>query len=532
MKKHLLSFALLAGLATSASADEFYVIKDGALVDGVEVLEFENPTDGPKVEAAVSPDGTPAVSVTHQSYCSEARFYVAQGIDLNKTYEVEIEYYYEAVDSAAHSGGNKWEIINLGLHIDTTGGNYGLANVISDNTFNVKNNTKANTWNVQRQFIYAPNNIKTVKEVVFGWQRQLQEASIAEAKPVYIKTLKFVGDGKKPFFYEDFEGLSSHSATGAAGINLYVIQGSEVTVYGNSSVKPEDKPTNCFKSLTNWYTVQDMDVKYSNKQVSLTTTRLYEDGGSDGSEYYDTEILHGITMTRPAGTGSRSSKGNLGRAFTLIPLAGLEGTTNFTIDFISKWDAQQGPEGEIFAESADSLVLPLKYAYVDDAIEASTCDLNLITNEPLASLWTAYSAEFPYVAGKKYLALVLDEATYLSYVIDNIRIYSDVVSAALAGGEDGVIPAYPAQFEAYAGVEVLESEDVEEAKALVSPVPATDVITVNNEGVVSVEVINAYGAVVASVNGNEVNVANLAAGMYIVKATTANGVVTAKIVKK
>ena len=89
---------------------------------------------------------------------------------------------------------------------------------------------------------------------------------------------------------------------------------------------------------------------------------------------------------------------------------------------------------------------------------------------------------------------------------------------------------YPEQFECYSvSVENVEA-DVEDA--VVYPNPATDVIFVNNEGVESVEVLNTLGTVVASAVGNEVNVANLASGLYIVKGNTANGVVTAKIIKK
>ncbi len=533
MKKHLLSFALLAGLVSTASADEFYVIKDGKLAEGVEVLEFDDPTKGPKVEETVAPDATPGVAVTHQAYCSEARFYVAGGIDLNRTWNVEIEFFYEEVDSAAHSGSNKWEVINLGLHTDTTGGRYNLAKVISDNTFNVKNKCKANTWNVERQFVYTPNNVKTVKEVIFGWQRQLKEEAIETAKPVYIKNLKFVGEGNKPFFYEDFEGFSAHSTPGNSAMNLYVIQGTDIVEYNNSLVLPANlEGADPRKSLTNWYVVQNMEAKYGKSQVKLSTDRLYEDDGSDGSEYYDTEVLHGVAMTIPENSDSKKASGVNGRAFTLIPTAGLEGTQTITADFIAKWQSSRGAAGEVFAESADSLVLPVKYAFVDDALEASTCDLTLVTQEPLASQWTAYNAEIPYNGAKKYLALVLDRADYLSYVVDNIRLTSDAYTCALAGGEDGIIPEYPALFPAYTSAQNVNAEESANADAIVSPVPATDVITVSNEGVESVEVVNTLGAVVASANGNEVNVANLAAGMYIVKATTANGVVTAKIIKK
>ena len=531
MKKHLLSFALLAGLVATASADEFYVIKDGKLVDGVEVLEYDDPTDGPKVEETTAPDASAAVSVTHQKYCTEARFYVANGIDLTRTWELEIEYYYEAVDSIMHSGANKWEVINFGLHTDTVGGKYTLSGVVSDNTFNVKNKAKANTWNVEKQFVYTPNNINTVKEIVFGWQRQLgqtDEEEILNAKPVYIKNLKFVGEGNKPFFYEDFDsyGFGAHYGDGAAGVNYYVVTGDEVTVYSGSTVDPatKDIAQNPFKCQLNWYTVQDMTVNQSKKQVSLNLVRLFEDKGSDGSGYYDTELLHALSLNRPTNTGTRSAAGLNGRAFVLIPTCGLEGTTNISVDFLSKWKSSETTEA--FAESADSLVLPIKYAYVDDAIEASTCDLTLVTEEPLSSIWAAYSAKIPYTSSKKYLALVFDKAEFLSYVVDNIRLTSDAVSAPQITEE----VVYPAQFECYtASVDNVEA-DVEEA--VVYPNPATDVISVGNEGVESVEVLNTLGAVVASAAGNQVNVANLASGLYIVKGNTANGVVTAKIVKK
>jgi len=544
MKKLLLSFALLAGLTATASADEFYVIKDGRFVDGVEVLEYDDPEDGPKVEETTAPDASAAVSVTHQKYCTEARFYVANGIDLNRTWELEIEYYYEAVDSIKHSGSSKWEVINLGLHTDTTIvkynpkskkdtviGQYTLAGVISDNTFNVKNKTKANTWNVERQFVYTPNNIQTVKEIVFGWQRQLGQTDaeeISNAKPVYIKNLKFVGEGNKPFLYEDFDayGLGPHHGNGANGVNYYVINDKGVTEYAKSSVNAvtAELTANPFKCQLNWYTVQNMSVNFSQTQVSLSLTRLFEDSGSDNSGYYDTELLHALALTHPTNSGKRTGAGNNGRAFILIPTCGLEGTTNITVDFLSKWNSSKTTE--VFAESADSLVLPVKYAYVDDAIEASTCDLTLVTEELMAPIWTAYSAKIPYTATKKYLALVFDTPEFLSYVIDNLRLTSDAVSAPQITEE----VVYPAQFECYTASADNVEADVEEA--VVYPNPATDVISVNNEGVESVEVLNTLGAVVVSAVGNEVNVANLASGLYIVKGNTANGIVTAKIIKK
>ncbi|MCQ2191991.1 MAG: T9SS type A sorting domain-containing protein [Paludibacteraceae bacterium] len=534
MKKHLLSLAMLAGLVSPVSADEIYIIKDGKLADGVEVLEYDDPLDGPVVKETTSPDGEAAVSITHQLYCTEARFYKADGIDLKKAWNIEIEYYFEEVDSVTHSGANKWEIIDLGYHTDTTGNRYSLKDIICQNTFNVKNKATAKKWNVESQYVYAPASVTTLKEIIFGWQRQIgvtgkpNTDEILALKPVYIKNMKFVGKGNKPFFAEDFEGFSSVSAEAANGLNYYVVKDGEVREYEACGFKAGDVATNPWKCETAWYTVENSAEggKYSNKQISLDAKRLYEDEGNDGSEYYDTEILHALDIVLPANAGKRTATGLNGRAFTLIPTKGLEATEEVTMEFLSKWDASRTTE--VFAEDADSLILPIYYAYVDDAVEASTVELsaaNKVTKEPLASMWTEYSAKFPFNKSKKYLAVIFDKAPFLSYVVDNLRLTSDAVSCA------EVVSSYPEGVSEYNDVDVIAAES-ESLAAVVSPVPATDVITVNNEGVVSVEVVNALGSVVAKAEGNQVNVASLASGMYIVKAQTVNGVATAKIIKK
>jgi len=64
------------------------------------------------------------------------------------------------------------------------------------------------------------------------------------------------------------------------------------------------------------------------------------------------------------------------------------------------------------------------------------------------------------------------------------------------------------------------------------PNPATDVITVTNEGVKSVAVYSIAGSLVASSESNVINVANLVNGIYVVKANTEAGVITGQIIKK
>ena len=94
-----------------------------------------------------------------------------------------------------------------------------------------------------------------------------------------------------------------------------------------------------------------------------------------------------------------------------------------------------------------------------------------------------------------------------------------------------VVEPHPVGVVAYSMVADVKNV-ASDANISVSPVPATDVVTVNNEGVEKVEVLNAAGSVVASAVGNEVNVASLAKGVYVIKAFTAEGVLFAKIIKK
>ncbi|MBR4970874.1 MAG: T9SS type A sorting domain-containing protein, partial [Paludibacteraceae bacterium] len=61
--------------------------------------------------------------------------------------------------------------------------------------------------------------------------------------------------------------------------------------------------------------------------------------------------------------------------------------------------------------------------------------------------------------------------------------------------------------------------------------PASDIITVSGD-VEKIEVIALNGAVVASAEGNQANIAALAAGSYIVKAYTAEGLAIKMSIKK
>lgn len=525
MKKSLLTLSLLAAVA-SASATEQYIIKDGKLATGVEILPYAKESAGPLFEEGVTMGGATAAKITPQVQYTETRFYVPEGIDLKKTWTVEVEFYYNAadLDSVDHAGANKWQVMDIGYHADTTGGNYTLSGVLADNTFDVKVKNKAGQWNTESQFIYINQHTTSIKEVIFGWQRQI-DPTVTTIGPVYIKNLKFVGEGNKPFYYENFDLLSTISSESTSNINKYVADEGTGDVTDSPDYAlagSENSNPGGFVTPIPWYSGQATDG--STRQNDLSIKRLFEDEATDGSGYYDSEILHGLDIVLPTGTG-RKAAGRCGRSFCLIPLDGtaLQQTTTLTLDFIAKWDASRTTEK--FSDETDeaNLVLPVKYAFVDDAAAAATGDLDLATDKLLDGKWTAYSCSIPFVAGKKYLALVFDRPSMYSYVVDNIQLTSDAVYVS------------EAEFDADDTWVLKFNKDEKILNDVVKPNVSIDrasgVVTVANEGVERVVVLNVNAAEEASANGNQINVSNLASGVHIVKAYTAEGVLISKIVK-
>lgn len=530
MNKNLLSIALLAGTAfSSANAAEYYLIKDGKLNTGVEIMEYEKPTENTIFEETVAPDGTPAFAVKNQTRYKDTRFYFKDGaIDLSKYWNVEIEFYFKdgELDIATHRGtdnGNKWSVINMGYIADTLGGKNQIEDAFCTSNLDVKIKNKADVWNVERQMIYAPATVNSFKCFTFGWQRQILDQTTLG--PIYIKNLKFYSDGNRPFFADDFNTQAAYNDY-FKHLQTYVVNSS-----WNDDLVAEDGYSENFSVLINQkcglplYSACNEGAKKSQGEVGLR--RLYEDEGTDGSGYFDPEILHSINFPRPEGRSGRN-----GRSYFLIPTAGLEGVEGFTLDYLCKWDGSKfATEGFSKSTPVDSLGMKLYYAYVDDAVEASTCDMKPAFNagDLLQEIWTPYHVAFPNEMGtKKYIALIFDTPNFFSYCIDNIRLAATNMTFVKSTVEEHPVGVVAYEMAVGGGVKNVEAK----AALSVSPVPATDVVTVNNAGVEKVEVVNAAGAVVATANGNQVNVASLANGVYVIKAYTAEGVLFAKIIKQ
>lgn len=536
MKKNLLSFAVLAGLATTAvNASEYYLIKDGKLHEGVEVLEYADEAEGTEVEEGVAApwDGAAAVTVKPHMQYNDTRFYLSEALNYADYWNVEIEFGYEAgaVDSVAHAGGSKWAVMEIGMVDDTVGQKYGIDNSDVRNYYDVKAKNAPGQWHKENRFLYVDAFKKNFREVVFAWQRQVEDQSVLG--PVYIKNLKVTGVGNRPFFYEDFNCFTTYAPAGPSAYQIYNVLDGDVNPDTYRSNK--DIVTNSHSNLP-VYTAYNKGA--GEEQANVGIKRLFEASGTDGSEYYDTEVLHSLIMSKPV----EDESGTNARTFYLVPAAGLEKAEGFTFDYLCKWNGSASDEELTEETDPELLNMNVKYAFVDDAAEAATCELNNAfgADDLLDGKWKAYHADIPNgLNGKKYIAIVFDIPVNFSYTVDNLRL------AAVGENLSMVASNEPQKMDSDKKGDIIyiteysygPSQDgvnniLNDVKVSVFPVPATDVVTVANEGVEKVEVVNAAGAVVATANGNQVNVAAVANGIYVVKAYTAEGILVAKIVKK
>ena len=222
----------------------------------------------------------------------------------------------------------------------------------------------------------------------------------------------------------------------------------------------------------------------------ISFVRSWENNGHDGSFFMDTENKHALLV--PA--GSADIRIDDIEIPELDP--GMGGKISFKAYMKNKWVEDSGFE----SATDDQRVIPAVIEF-DNGAEPIQ-----ITDSLMDGQWDHIVSLIAVPAGAKTLSLVFKSNANYGYLVDNIHL-------GVHEGGDNVA-------------------DIESDLAIeVSPNPATDIITVSGD-VEKIEVIALNGAIVASAEGNQANIAALAAGSYIVKAYTAEGIAFKSIIKK
>ena len=223
----------------------------------------------------------------------------------------------------------------------------------------------------------------------------------------------------------------------------------------------------------------------------ISFVRSWENNGHDGSFFMDSENKHALLV--PAG-GADIRIDDI-EIPEMDPRMG--GKISFKAYMKNKWVEDSGFE----SATDEQRVIPAVIEFDNGATEPIQ-----ITDSLMDGQWDHIVSLIAVPAGTKTLSLVFKSNANYGYLVDNIHL-------GVHEGGDNVA-------------------DIESDLAIeVSPNPATDIITVSGD-VEKIEVIALNGAIVASAEGNQANIATLVAGAYIVKAYTAEGIAFKSIIKK
>ncbi|MBR4970876.1 MAG: T9SS type A sorting domain-containing protein [Paludibacteraceae bacterium] len=222
----------------------------------------------------------------------------------------------------------------------------------------------------------------------------------------------------------------------------------------------------------------------------ITLKRLWEENGHDGSWFMYDENYHALFV--PAGDAD-------------ITIAGIEipaelsngGKIAFKAFIKNVW-----VEGSGFESATDEQRIIPAVIKFDNGTEIQ------ITDSLMDGQWDAINSVIAVPAGAKTLDLIFKSNSDFGYVVDNVRIGANWIGDNVAT--------------------IASDIEIE-----ITPNPTSDIITVSGDIYIEkIEVIALNGAVVASAECNQANIAALAAGSYIIKAYTAEGVAIKMIIKK
>ena len=587
IKNFLLASSLLSFTFSANAETELYVIKDGKMVNCEFVPSSSSEDKSTIIKESKNETGDDMVELINpvEKYTS-GLVYLPQTVDLNQTWNLEVEYYFNK--DVSFSGENvEREGLSFDLMADTVAfadtfwvrnrfqKDYRIAHVSIDCAFRdfidivdgdtVRNNFGVGKLRTVRKYVYSSlllpklvaergdvNQVKAIFMSIFP------ESGVKTS--CFIKNLKFVSEGTKPFFADKFVPLSAEGSIDTSVVASFVYG----TYNGNAALSSQAKYSKISPYNPTEMVGQQLflaESKGSALYSLLESDRMYcKLGEQRGADFYDSE--YGFLPYVKAATEANKKvdkDGVKADAIIRIPLG-----YNIVYDTISiamRLGHNAGKSGDYtpyadYKEKSKDIRFPVEYRFEsggaseiseytewqkfrptytkggDDYVDSIPTMMSMVYGD--VNLPADNSGEYSYIT----LRFVYNDV--ISYMFTDLRLTGDrntwqvrsrdmFLQTDFAGFE---IPGPPLSF----NNDAENNNDVENivAKGEISiyPNPATDVITVTNEGVKSVAVYSVAGSLVASSKSNVVNVANLVKGIYVVKANTEAGVISGQIIKK
>ncbi|MCQ2191079.1 MAG: T9SS type A sorting domain-containing protein [Paludibacteraceae bacterium] len=592
IKKFLLASSVLSlACAANAEESEVYVIKDGKMVNAEFVPSSEDPEVAYEIEESTNAAGDAMVKVKNPAELYKTGLlYLPKAIDLDETWNMEIEYYFdegtELSDGCAKHEGWAFDLMADTLPVkgatwstDPKQAAYRIAHVSIDARMRDFYGHEGNLDN------HGVGSLRTVTKYVYSSALLPKEvAERGDANKVkaiflsmfseagseivgYIKNLKFVSDGTKPFYADKMTTLGGEGTIYMTAFSNYV--------YG--SIVDDKFTTLTYADAMEFPTkMYGQQLFYSNNRHGfynmIKGDRMYCDLGEQGeADFYDTEYGFLPYLTRyDQAKKLRMAKNDVVPADAMIRIPLGDAVEN-VVSIAMRLGHNAGTSGDKtpyanYKANSKDIRFPVEYRFEKgDAktIESPTEWAQFVPNytkggkDAVDSIPTMMSMVYGDVEvpgdGYKYITLRFIPNDVISYMFGDIRLTGDKGVWPRSGGftlctdyTDGltaedVWPSYEDtddsfELPAYEIPCDFVCSDVKNVVAkgaiTIFPNPASDVITVTNEGVKSVAIYSVAGTLVASSESNVVSVANLANGTYVVKANTEAGVITGQIIKK
>lgn len=486
-KRFLLALAALS-FCGFASAEEYWIIKDGQLDENA-VQKPYTPKDAvfdTIIGGATAPDGTISAKYVHDTAAyKDVRFDLsAKPLDLTKTWILHIEYCVPtAADSVTYNTYAGYKEVSL-LDGTKAAFRFGFDSVIDSMNVDAMHGYCAiqgavdaieakGAWMTKEVYVFSTPGSQLINSFVMSYAREVILNDISN-EPIYIKNLGFVdrdmnlaADEKtsKPFYAEDFSPMG-------------------ISVTGDGSAAEQNYPQEA------WHGGVVPANGDKTKKLNLLCTRVW-DKPYDASKIYATENNHAAKVVSkdvvleniaiPAGYTDDKIQISM-----LIKYCAL-GTATDDAAWLA---AEETPVDKGFNVSVsfdtDATLTPL---YADSVLQGSW-------------RWETVSVNRP--AGATSLSLTLGKKVNFSYYVNQILVgapgFSDVDESS-SSLEDAAVIYF-------------------DGESIVA------------EGATKVEVLSLNGVVLASANGSSVNASGLADGAYIVRAFSANGVTAKTIIKK
>lgn len=575
IKKFLLASSVLSlAVASNAAEKEFYVIKDGKMVNCEFVPSADPVEEAYEIEESKNAAGDDMVKVKNPAELYKSgMLYLPEGIDLGEAWNLEIEYYFEEgtelTDDCAKRECWKFDLMADTLPVagatwktNPSQSEYRIAHVSIDARMrdfysyvdgeSVLDNHGVGKLRSVTKYVYSSPMLP--KEVAERGDGNVVKAIFLALFPEsgaeivgYIKNLKFVSDGTKPFFADKMTILGGEGTIYMSSFTNYVYA-SNGGDYADAKVGKLSYVEAALEDPTKMYGQQLFISNSTDGYFNmLKNDRMYCDLGEQGvADFYDTEYGFLPYMGKANEDERLDEDGVAADAQLRIPLgnavdkivsiamrlghnAGTSGGKTPYADYkADSKDIRFPVEYRFEAGDAQTITSKTEWKQFSPSYEKGGKDL--IDSIPTMMSMVYGDVELPS-KDYSYITLRFIPNDVISYMFGDIRLTGDNNSwpkniKEYTFDKDCLGYMIPTTFQTDV------KNIVAKGQISIYPNPATDVITVTNEGVKSVAVYSIAGSLVASSESNVINVANLVNGIYVVKANTEAGVITGQIIKK